>query len=443
MAQSFKAGREIGLAAQADVIVCGGGTAGFAAAVAAARAGADTMVVEQLGCLGGLGTSGLVPCLCPYTDGENVVARGIAEEVLVELARRMGVEVEYDWFNIHAEALKRLFDDMLADSGAKIRFFTKIVDVVAAKGRIESVVISTHAGLRALKARVFIDASGDGDVAAWAGAPFEAGDEEGRLQAPTLCNLFANIDWEKFRDHAEPGGDRPDRIIWRRQAAEGRAPLEEYHLAAGVLPCGETIGASNAGHVYEVDCLDETALTRAIIEGRRQAWVFLEWYRENVPGFENAELAATGAVLGVRETRRIMGEYVLSLEDYLARRSFDDEIGRYAYPVDIHSATAREREQAATTRRMMETRLAPGESYGIPYRCLVPKELENVLVAGRCISTDRSVQGSLRVMPGCFITGQAAGAAAALAAKNAGGAVRGVDVARLRETLEAQGAHIP
>jgi len=184
-------------------------------------------------------------------------------------------------------------------------------------------------------------------------------------------------------------------------------------------------------------------LTRAIIEGRRQAWVFLEWYRENVPGFENAELAATGAVLGVRETRRIMGEYVLSLEDYLARRSFDDEIGRYAYPVDIHSATAREREQAATTRRMMETRLAPGESYGIPYRCLVPKELENVLVAGRCISTDRSVQGSLRVMPGCFITGQAAGAAAALAAKNAGGAVRGVDVARLRETLEAQGAYIP
>lgn len=435
--------RKIDIAETVDVLVCGGGTAGFAAAAAAARAGAETIVIEQLGCLGGLGTSGLVPCFCPYTDGEKPVARGIAEEVLVELARRMGVEVEYDWFNIHAEMLKKLFDDMLADCGARVRFFTKIVDVVASEGHIEAVVISTHEGLKALKAGVFIDASGDGDVAAWAGAPFEVGDGEGRMQAPTLCNLFANVDWAEFWRHKEDGEMRPDQKLWRAHCAEGSAPIDEWHLAAGVLPCGPSIGASNAGHIYEVNCLDEAALTQAIIEGRDQAWAFLEWYRANVPGFQKAELAETGAILGVRETRRILGDYVLNFEDYKARRSFEDEIGRFAFPVDIHSSTSEDRARQFAEKRYRETQLGRGESYGIPYRCLITEQTENMLMAGRCISTDRHLQGSLRVMPACFITGQAAGVAASMAAKKPGGAVREIDTTRLRETLTGQGAYLP
>ncbi len=426
----------------ADVVVCGGGTAGFAAATAAARAGARVILLEQLGCLGGLGTAGLVPCFCPFSDGEKPVVRGIGEEVLLELGRRMGVEVDYDWFNIHAEILKRIFDEMLAESGALLRFFTRIVDVAVSDGRIEAVVVSTHEGLKAIAGKVFIEATGDGDVAAWAGAEFEVGDGRGHMQATTLCNLFANVDWAEFWSHKKEGTMRPDQKLWRAHCAEGRAPLNEWHLAAGLLPCGPTIGASNAGHIYEVDCLDENALSRAIIEGREQAWVFLEWYRAYVPGFKNAELAETAAILGVRETRRILGDYVLNFEDYKARRSFEDEIGRFSFPVDIHSSTAKDRERQESEKRYLETRLGKGESYGIPYRSLIPEHLVNMVMAGRCISTDRYLQGSLRVMPACFVTGQAAGAAAAMAAARSG-AVREVDVEKLRANLRARGAYIP
>ncbi len=434
--------RSLDVVLDADVVVCGGGSAGLAAAVAAARAGASVVVIEQTGCLGGLGTAGFVPCFCPYTDGEKPVVRGIGEEVLKRLAKAMGVPLDYDWFNIHAESLKTVMDEMLAESGAALRYFTRIVDVVG-DGRIEAVVISTHAGLKAVTGKVFIEATGDGDVAAWGGADFEVGDADGRTQAPSLCNLFANVDWEEFWRHKEAGAPRPDQVIWKKHVDEGRAPVDEFHLAAGVLQTGATLGETNMGHIYEVDCLDEAALTQAIIDGRKQAWTFLRWYRENVPGFAGAELAATGAIMGVRETRRILGEYVLGIEDYRVRRSFPDEIGRLAYPVDVHSSTAEGRSQMETHRLIEETRLAKGESYGIPYRCLIPKKIENMLVTGRCVSTDRMVQGSLRVMPGCFVTGQAAGAAAAMAARKKGGAVRDVDTGRLRETLAAQGAYLP
>lgn len=436
------AGKLLDAALGADVVVCGGGSAGVAAAVSAARAGASVALIEQIGCLGGLGTAGLVPCLCPYTDGEKVIVRGVGEEILQELARRMGVPVEYDWFNIHAETMKCVYDDMLVSSGVELRYFTKIVDVVG-EGRVDAVVISTHEGLKAVAGKVFVEATGDGDVAAWAGAHFEAGDDRGRMQSPTLCNVFAGVDWEEFWKHKKAGNMRPDQEIWRRQVEQKRAPMDEAYLAVGVLPSGDSIGASNMGHVYGVNGLDEENLTLGIIKGRKMSWRFLEWYRENVPGFRKAELAATGAILGVRETRRILGDYVLGLEDYKAQAVFEDEIGRFAYPVDLHAATGEVDEQEEMRQLVFDTKLAPGESYGIPYGCLVPDGLENVLVAGRCVSTDRAVQGSLRVMPGCFVTGQGAGAGAALAARGEDGNVRGVDTDELRGVLRSQGAYIP
>lgn len=435
--------RTIDIAETADVLVCGGGTAGFAAAVAAGRAGASVIILEQLGCLGGLGTAGLVPCFNPFTDGEKPVVRGIAEEVLKTLAARMGVPVEYDWFTINAETLKRVYDDILVESGVRLRFFTKIVDVATSNGHVDAVVVSTHEGLKAITARVFIEATGDGDVAAWAGADFEAGDETGAQQATTLCFTVAGVDWDKWGSYKTPDGDRTDRYIWRTQAAEGHTPLAEPRLAVGILPIGETTGQSNAGHVFGVNGLVEGSLTEGIIKGRENADNLVEWYRENVPGFQKCRLAASAQILGIRETRRITGEYVLTVEDYDARASFEDEIGRNANPLDVHASRCDKGCQDSSYGLERQQQYPPGESYGIPYRCLIPRRLENVLVAGRCVSTDRLMHGSMRVMPGCFVTGQAAGVAAAMAARKTGGAVRDIDTGELRETLTGQGAYLP
>jgi len=434
-------GRKLSVMLDADVVVCGGGPAGAAAAIAAARTGARVLLIEQLGCFGGMGTAGLVPCFSPFTDGDKPIARGISEEVIAEMARRMGVPVE-EWMPIQPEILKVLYDEMLASSGAAFKLSTKIVDVVAER-RIEAVVLSTHEGLRAVTGRVFVDATGDGDVAAWAGAPYELGGRRGELQSVTLCMAFTGIDWAAYDAKRLPSGPRPDQLIWSDDLKDGRAPLAEQHLTTGVLKCGAAIAGNNVGHVYGVNGLNESDVTRAFVEGRKIAWTFLDWYRRSVPGCSRLEMAATASMLGVRETRRITGEYVLNFYDYLNRAGFPDEIGRCAYPVDVHSPTPDKRELEKSRSHFLETQYGPGESYGIPYRSLVPLKLENLLVAGRCVSCDRMIQGSLRTMPYCFVTGHAAGVAAALAATKSKGDVRAVDVAELRSTLKGQGAYIP
>ncbi len=442
MTEFIALSRKLDVAYTCDVAVIGGGPAGVAAATAAARAGAHVVLVEAAGCFGGMGTAGLVPCFCPYTDREKPVVRGIGEEVLKEMAERMGFPLEYDWMPIHAETLKTVYDDLLEASGAVCRLHTRAVDVIGGE-RIEAVVVATKKGPKAVKAKVFIDATGDGDVAAWAGVPFEIGDEEGRTMAPSLCPTYAGIDWETVEAHRLPSGERIDRATWTGQAERGETPYKEHHLPAGVLKVGEVLGTGNLVHVYGTDPLSEESLTRGMVEGRRMAWGMLAWYRANVPGYAKAEMAATAALLSVRESRRIAGEYTLTAEDYARRASFDDEIGRHAYEIDIHSSTTDTEEQAAVLERFLGSRYKPGESYGVPYRCLIARGKANLLVAGRAISTDRSMHGSMRVMPGCFVTGQGAGVAAAQAAAEAGGEVRKVNVSRLQTTLRAQGAYIP
>lgn len=435
--------RALDVALEVDVAVCGGGPAGVAAAVAASRSGASVALLEAGGCLGGLGTAGLIPCFNPFTDREKPVVRGIGEEVLKGLAARMGVAVEYDWMPINAEHLKLVYDCLLARTTTELRLFTKAIDVVAHDGAIEALVVSTHGGPRAVTARVFIDATGDGDVAAWAGAPTVTGDASGAMQGASLCLTVAGVDWDEFRANLAADGERPDRILWEKQAAEGKTPLAEPRLAVGILPTGAGIGQSNAGHVFNVNGLDEKSLTAGITAGRVNAGKLMEWYRANVPGFAHGELAASAPLLGIRETRRIVGEYVLSREDYAARASFDDEVGRNANPIDVHASSPDTQCLEAACNLEMQSQYAPGESYAVPYRCLIPKRVENLLVAGRCVSTDRQMNGSMRVMPACFVTGQAAGVAAGLAAANSHGAVRQIDTRRLKEILIAQGAWIP
>jgi hypothetical protein len=433
------AAKELPVVADAEVVVCGGGPAGIAAAVAAARIGRSVVLIEQLGCLGGLGTAGMVPVFCPATDGERVLAAGICQEVMDELARRMGVEVNYNWFPFDYEVLKVLYDELVLDAGVQLLLVTTLADVVVEDGRVQAVVAAKRAGLQAITGSVFVDATGDGNVSAWAGAEWELGGASGELMGPTLCSTFSNVDWEEYHAAAREGRDA--RSLWLRLMEAGEAPLPEYHFV-GAFRAGPTRTGNNLGHTYGVSGVDEASLTQGHVEGRRLARIYLGFYREHVPGFQNAELSATAALLGVRETRRIVGEYVLNFEDYRSRASFEDEIGRFAYPVDIHSATTDPAAQKHVEEELRATTLGRGESYGIPYRSLVVQGLANLLVAGRCMSADRAVQSSIRVMPGCFITGQAAGVGGALAVEGRC-AARDVDARKLREILRYQGQHIP
>jgi hypothetical protein len=433
------AARNLDTMADAEVVVCGGGPAGIAAAVAAARIGRSVILIEQTGCLGGLGTAGMVPVFCPATDGERVLAAGICQEVMDELARRMGVEVNYNWFPFDYEVLKALYDDIVLEAGVRLFLATTLADTIVEDGRVRAVVAANRAGLQAITGTVFIDVTGDGNVSAWAGAEWELGGDRGELMGPTLCATFSNVDWARYHAAAKTGQDA--RSIWLRMMDEGQAPVPEYHFV-GAFRAGPTRTGNNLGHTYGVNGIDEESLTRGYVEGRKLARVYLGFYREHVPGFENAELSATAALLGVRETRRIVGEYVLTGDDYRARATFDDEIGRFAYPVDIHSATTDPAAQKHVEEELRATQLGKGESYGIPYRSLLVKGFANLLVAGRCMSTDRQVQSSIRVMPGCFITGQAAGVGAALAIEGRC-AVSEANVAKVREVLRYQGQYVP
>jgi hypothetical protein len=431
--------RELSVLAESDVVVCGGGPAGIAAALAARRAGRSVTLLEQTGMLGGMGTAGLVPSILVMDDGERVLADGICREVVDEMARRMGVTPDYHWQNTNPEILKRLYDELVTAAGIEVFLGLPAVDAQVEDGRVTVVVVSTRRGLKAVSGRVFVDATGDGNLAAWAGAAFDMGDEQGRTMSPTLCVQYAGVDWARYREIKPwPHGYVCHR--WNELVKAGKIPIAERHLC-GVWPHGPGTGSGNLGHIYGVNGLDEKDITRGYVEGRRLAPLIHQFYRDHVPGFAGSELVATASLLSVRETRRIRGDYQLTFDDYRRRADFDDEIGRYAGAVDIHSSSTDPKEQEATERRIEETKLKKGESYGIPYRALVPRELINVLVAGRCVSCDRAVQASLRIQAACFITGQAAGGAAALAA-GCGGAVRDVQPRDLQRLLRRQGAYL-
>jgi len=432
-----------------DVLVVGGGPAGYAAAIAAARDGARTLLVEQYGCLGGMGTAGLVPAFCPFTDREKPIIRGIGLEILEEMKAAMPhvARDSFDWVPIDAEALKYIYERRVLASGAGVLYFTHFVDVIRGPdGAVQAAVVHNKSGLQRIAARVLVDATGDGDVATAAGAEFVKGDAEtGDLQPCTMCFVLAGVDTARLHEFLY--ADNAKNLLLREVIARAKAAgdLNIVEEAANVaIQSGSTIGF-NFSHVFDVDATDAEQLTRAQLEGRRIIRHLTEFVRKYLPGCSDAVIASSGVQIGVRETRRVVGDYTLTLEDYLQRRSFPDEIARNSYYIDIH-----------LSKREWERRLGEpfddeakwhqynaGESHGIPYRCLTPRGLRNLLVAGRCISTDRAVQGSTRVMPNCLATGEAAGCAAAVAAGNHGGDVRAVNVDALRGRLCAAGQYLP
>ena len=444
-----------------DLSVAGGGPSGVAAAVAAGRVGLRVALIEQSGCLGGLGTSGLVNVFMPFADGEHTLMGGIGIELVEALYARgflpPDVSPEH-WrkgerrgLSFNGEGLKLLLDEFVERAGVEMRFFSSLIDAEVEGREIKAIVVSGKERLYAMRAPLYIDATGDATLSMMAGVPFQVGGDEGETQAPTLCSALAGVDTERYRRFVQetrrPGDWQPLIVPLQQAIADGVFSEPEMHLP-GIFMSGDGYGILNAGHLYGVDCLSDRDLTRAMIQGRKKAQEYVRFYRNYVEGCENLLHIATAAVLGVRETRRMVGEYALNVDDFVARRSFDDEIGRFNYSIDIHRSSPSLQDYEELIQEFTKGyRLGPGESYGIPYRTLIPKAdaerpIDNLLVAGRCISTDRMVQGSIRVMPCCLITGQAADTAAALC-KQQDVAPRELDAGLLRGVLREQGAYLP
>ncbi|MBN69789.1 MAG: FAD-dependent oxidoreductase [Gimesia sp.] len=444
---------EIPLRETVDVAVIGGGSAGVAAATAAARNGASTVLIERYGFLGGTSTAGMVgPFMTSYTpDGKRQLVAGIFQEVIDKMVQMGGAvdpsttEAGSAWASFidlgHAnvtpfsvEALKMAALEMVCEAGARIRFHTSFVDVVMRDQQIDGIVILDKAGLGLLRARTVIDTSGDGDIAAKAGAPFEVGRKaDGKMMPVTLFLTIGNVDderviaWMKEHEVLHPG-ERLFECIVKQARESGDWTLEREFLNIYREP---TPGQwrVNTTRVQNVDGTNPDDLSRAEIESRRQAWELIRFFRSHCPGLENAQLLATGTQVGVRETRHILGDYVLNGADVLEGRKFEDSIAQCSYPIDIHDPQG--------PRGRLEGIHA--DHYEIPYRCLVPRDVENLLVAGRPISADHEGAASARVIPPCYATGQAAGTAASLAIKQ-GVAPRDVDIDQLRTTLSEQGA---
>jgi len=249
----------------------------------------------------------------------------------------------------------------------------------------------------------------------------------------------AGIDWETVRANGFHDLWPRNTQFIEKAYEEGVLDTCDLHLT-GMWRTGEILGGANAGHVYGIQDTDEEQVTKAFFRGREQVAQYEQYYKRYLKGFEHMECTGTGALLGVRESRRIMCDYVLTREDYMNRAVFEDEIGRYNYNIDIHPPTS-SKEDYAQFEKDMKLEMGVGESYGIPYRSLTVKGIENLLVAGKCVSADHAMQASIRVMPGCFITGQAAGCAAAMTEGD--GNVRKVDIKALQKNLKAIGAYLP
>ncbi len=453
MVESLHLSWEVPLRDCGEVVVVGGGPAGIAAAVAAARTGAKVILVERYGFLGGTATAGLVgPFMTSYSaDGRQQLVAGVCQELIDRMVALGGAvdpartEAGSAWSAFirlghahvspfQAEAFKMAALEMTVQAGVKLRFHTSFVDVVREGNRVGALVIHDKAGLGLLRGRLIVDTSGDGDVAARAGAPFELGRrQDGKMMPATLFLTIGNVDdarveaWMREHERLHPG-ERLFECIVQEAKAKGEWDLPREYLNLYREPAAGQWRV-NTTRIHHVDGTNPDDLSRAEVEGRCQALRLLRFLRSHCPGLQNVQLLATGAHVGIRESRHILGDYVLSGADVLEGRRFADAIARCAYPIDVHDPTG--------TRGRLEGIQA--DYYEIPYRCLLPREVEDLLVAGRCLSADHEGAASARVMPPCFATGQAAGTAAALAIGQ-GVSPRELDPQLLRQTLAEQGA---
>ena len=445
---------------QFDIVVAGGGVSGAVAALAAARCGADVLVVEQTGYLGGTLTSCGVGPMMTFHAGEKQVICGIMQEIVETLQARghsTGHVPDTKQYTdtvtpFNAEGLKAVLDDLLSNAGVTIMFHSFIGAVAREGDRVSALTVCNKDGLNTLKAKVFIDSTGDGDVASWAGATMTKGREsDGASQPLTMKMKYCNVDTKALKGHVLANiKDFPKMIEhvdlfsqdipmdlegFNREVAQAKADGEldiarENVLLFGTDREGEFI--FNTTRVIGHDATCAMSLSDAERIGRRQCVQLDRFIRKYIPGFKNALLEYTGPSIGVRSSRQLVGSYILTAEDILVCKRFGSVIAHSGYPIDIHNPTG---EGTASTF------LQPGNYYDIPYEVMVCGEIANLIVTGRCCSVTFEAQASVRLTPSAGAMGQAAGIAASLAARE-GGDVRSVNVSAVQSLLKSQGAFL-
>ena len=453
--KTYRLTREIPAEEGFDLVVAGGGPAGTAAAVCAARLGAKVLLAEATGCLGGMGTSGLVTAFDPMANGQQMLVGGLMREIVTTMHQRgfLGPQVTADfyskwyhcWTPFNPEGYKLVLDELATAAKVEVRFYTRVVeaDVDAATRTVRGVMLHNIEGLRYVRAAKFIDATGDAVLTNLCGAPCrEAGRDTPNIMPPTLCSLAGGIDWERAKKNATDNCPANQQALVEKAVAAGEFSSKDRHVP-GMYQVGRSLAMLNTGHIFKMNALNCRSLSDGVMRGRRLVQEFIAFYRKNVPGCEKIELAATGSLVGVRESRRIVGEYELTFDDYIKRRQFPDQIGVFNKAVDIHVYDDSEAEYQRYFKEYNQTgRLKPGECYGIPYSILVPKGWQNLWVAGRCNSSDVRVHGSIRVQPAAAMMGQAAGTAAVQSLATGQPACE-LDTAKLVETLRTAGAYLP
>jgi hypothetical protein len=407
----------------AKVLVAGGGPSGIAAAVAAARRGMQVTLVERYGFLGGLATAGLVNPFMPWEALGKPLVAGIFQEMLDRMTALGGYGCGPGVHSFDPEIFKLVADRICQEAGVQVRLHTLLTGARVRDGRITRVYTESKSGREAWSAKVFVDGTGDADLALFAGVPCDEGrDSDGLTQPMTLNFRMAGVEIARMPAHAEINR------LFDQAKAEGRVvcPRENVLLfqttQASVVHFNTTRVTGKSG-------VKADDLTAAEIEARRQAFELAQFLVRDVAGFEHSYMQQSAPQIGIRESRRIRGDYVLTGDDVEAGRKFADGIARSNYPIDIHSPTG-----AGTVIREVPL----GDYYEIPFRCLLPLGIGNLLVTGRCISSTHEGQSSLRVMPQCFAMGEAAGVAAAMALKRRV-ALRDVPAEELREALRGQG----
>ena len=396
-----------------DVIIAGGGMAGCAASIASARNGAKTLLIERYGSLGGMATNGLVAPFMKYYTGDNSINTGIFHSILDRLTK-FNEAVYIRAFD--PEAMKMVLYDYLLESGVELLLHSYITGAKVKNNKINSLTVENKTGRSEISAPIFIDATGDGDIGAKAGAQIEIGDNEQKTQAVTLIFRIGNVDINKVlafckkqKEHFKFIEDEhivsiagfSNIIENAKKTSEYSVPLDYIFFTTSPR---KDVVIVNSTRILNINGMNAQDLTRAEIEGHRQAWMIFNLLKKNVDGFNYSYILDTANQIGIRETRRIIGEYVLTKEDIINCKKFKDSIGRNNYPIDLHSSTS----SKGTWIPVPE-----GEYYDIPYGCIVAKGVDNLFMAGRCISTDHEAQGSIRIMPVCAITGEAAGKGAA------------------------------
>ena len=433
-----------------DVVVVGGGPAGLAASTSAARLGAKVLLVERYGFLGGMGTAGGVTNFAGLYGRKNgemqQVVHGVVDELLERIAALGGLNAPQDGMqgrirvqSYDISSLKCAADQMLVASGVHILFHAWAAAVVMQGTRIDALVVETKSGRMAIRASRFIDCSGDADVAHFAGVPYEIGDGHGSGLYPTTMFRVGHVDAAQalaavgeFKAinalMAQAQIDKPGQYQFPREGAILRPQKNPTEWRANVTQIGNAEG-------YAMDATDAQQLSDGELLGRRQITDYFSFLRQEVPGFADAAIVDIAAQIGVRETRRIQGQYVLTGEDILASSRFDDAIGINAWPIELHTAG---RIDWQFPRNWDDP---SGRVHNdLPWRMLLPHQVDNLLVAGRCASMTHEGQSAARVSGGCFVMGQAAGTAAAMLSSTQ--TFADVDVKALQHLLVKNGVYL-